>query len=123
MSKQATIEKVEALTVSEFAVKHQCCKSSVRNAIERGYLKADRSVRPLRIVGGEMPLTVQRWQSRLAPVVKELKPSLYGWAVAPDRLDVLRGTEVVTFEYNEDWRVLPRVIDALKQIADVHHGR
>lgn len=121
-TKQKT-EKIEALTVSQYAKKNGHSLSPVRRAIADGFLIVDRTQKPMRIVGGEMPLTVQRWRQRLEPSVQKLKPSLFGWADQPARLDVLCGSEVKSFPYSEDWRQVPKVIDMIERIADAQRGQ
>ena len=110
------------LTVREYAEKHGVGRAAVRYAISRNYLRVDRESKPMRVVGGNLALTVQRWRASLEPVVKELKPSLFGWADAPARIEMLRGTEVVVVEYDEDWRSIPAAMETILGVARVHRG-
>lgn len=122
-TKAKTEAQKEYPTVRQYAEANGYTISPVRRAIADGFLVVDRDQKPMRVVGGDMPLTVQRWRQKLEPVVAKLKPSLYGWSEAPARLDVLCGAEVKTFEYAEDWRLVPKVLRDLEQIAEIQHGR
>jgi hypothetical protein len=95
----APIEAIEELrlklpcTVAEYAERVGICISTVRRAIKRGQLTAEKGVKPMLITGGDLTWTIIRWRDELAPYLDGIKPYMRGWT-ADGELHILDGTEV-----------------------------
>ena len=104
------------MRVAEYAEVALISKSSVRRAIAKGFLKVDEKVKPMVIVGGELPLTVMEWKRALDPATAQLKPGLWGWA-ENGALEVLVGNEIASVKPSDRRGDIPRAEAKIAELA------
>jgi hypothetical protein len=97
------------LKVSTFVKETGWPEWRVRDAIHKGCLTVDDSVRPMLITGGEMPITVREWHLALKPATQRIKPSVMSWSGDQRTLSVLGSDGQI-----RHWRM-----PLLKHVADV----
>jgi hypothetical protein len=66
-------------TLLQFAKEHDIPLWRVRRAAVQGQLQCDRSKQPMRVEGGEVPMSIVEWRKLLEPAVNRIKPSQRAW--------------------------------------------
>lgn len=75
-------------TVRQYADHLGVSVSTVRRAIEAGYLEVS-DAWPMRIIGGEMPMTLCNWKRAIDVEVRRLRRGVYGFDDAKAELHIL----------------------------------
>lgn len=79
----------QAMTVSEYVAATGWPEWRVRKAILDEHLSADRTVRPMVITGGDMPLTVNEWHRALDGELRKVSPSRWSFSEGGRQLNIL----------------------------------
>lgn len=77
------------MTVAQYVAATGWPEWRVRKAILDEHLAADRSVRPMVITGGDMPLTVLEWHRALDGELRRVSPSRWSFSEAGKKLNIL----------------------------------
>lgn len=95
-------DAIAGQTVSEYARNAGIPQWRVRKAIHDEFLIVDEGReegrRPMRVVGGEVPLTLGEWKAAISPATSRINPSVSSWDNGGSSFSVLGpDLKVVTF--------------------------
>lgn len=103
------------MTVSAYAEAADVSKSKVREAIAKGYLKANTKVKPMQIVSGQLPLRQHEAKRLLDQALVKFPKGTYGYEGR--KIHLLRGVKVVEIEVSDRLETVLKTQQQLMEMA------